>query len=306
MPRRRTSSGSGKKSAAAAAAVFSAVPVEGTTVESEEPEEEVEEVEEEEEEDVDEEESISGPEDSDDEEESSGDDDDGEDEDRIPSAKKGNKNAGGKTNRKGPGARKTKPPGESQNEAKARCAEMREQGMALLHTLDLDSREAELNDQGRRTLRDPEDEEYISPLNCLIRSQIEVVVAGRNHSKAFPGQVGLRCVHCADDDGLAEYVKGVEKFTSSKKLIEAAVRNWHVSIILLPLLCLLQCISGDLGLKGCFSSLEYFQYQYLASNYNTLSNPSSVTSFPIIRPIITANPRGLLSQYASRHQAGIR
>mmetsp|Transcript_18186 Transcript_18186/g.40389 ORF Transcript_18186/g.40389 Transcript_18186/m.40389 type:complete len:744 (+) Transcript_18186:179-2410(+) len=178
-------------------------------VEEEEEEEEVEDDEEEEEEEVS----------SDDD-----DDDDEEDLDRKPAAEKTKKKRKGK---KGPGAKKTKPPGESQNEAKARCAEMRESGMALLSTLDLDGREASLNEQGRRTLRDPEDDEYISPLNCLVRAQIEIVAAGKDHPKAFPGQIGLRCVHCADDDSLVEYVKGMEKFTSNIKNIESAVRNWH-------------------------------------------------------------------------------
>ena len=139
-----------------------------------------------------------------------------------------------------PGARKTKPRNESQTAAKARCQEARSSGLALLAPLALDERESALRATGRRTLRDPEDDHYISPLNCLVRSQIEIFRAAADHPKAqFVHQVGLRCVNCAT---ACEYAgadpvttggetraaaAGAEKFPQCKDNLGAAIRNWH-------------------------------------------------------------------------------
>ena len=139
-----------------------------------------------------------------------------------------------------PGARKTKPRNESQTAAKARCQEARSSGLALLAPLALDERESALRATGRRTLRDPEDDHYISPLNCLVRSQIEIFRAAADHPKAqFVDQVGLRCVNCAT---ACEYAgadpvttggetraaaAGAEKFPQCRDNLGAAIRNWH-------------------------------------------------------------------------------
>jgi hypothetical protein len=137
------------------------------------------------------------------------------------------------TKRGGIGAKRTKPKGESQKEAQARCLEARTTGLAMLAPLDLDGREEALHAQGRRTLRDPQDDEYISPLNCLVRSQIEIFRASEDHPKsAFVDQIGLRCVNCAtacEADPNARAAAGAEKFPQCKDNIGAAIRNWHVS-----------------------------------------------------------------------------
>jgi len=137
------------------------------------------------------------------------------------------------TKRGGIGAKKTKPKGESQKEAQARCLEARTTGLAMLAPLDLDGREEALHAQGRRTLRDPQDDEYISPLNCLVRSQIEIFQASEDHPKSsFVDQIGLRCVNCAtacEADPNARAAAGAEKFPQCKDNIGAAIRNWHVS-----------------------------------------------------------------------------
>ena len=133
------------------------------------------------------------------------------------------------------GAKRTKPKGESQKEAQARCLEARTASLAMLAPLDLDGREEALHDQGRRTLRDPQDDEYISPLNCLVRSQIEIFQATEDHPKAsFVQQIGLRCVNCAtacEADPNARAAAGAEKFPQCKDNIGSAIRNWHVSLI---------------------------------------------------------------------------
>ena len=121
---------------------------------------------------------------------------------------------------------------ESQKEAQARCLEARTTGLAMLAPLNLDSRESALNASGRRTLRDPQDDDYISPLNCLVRSQIEIFQASEDHPKAaFVHQIGLRCVNCATaclaDPHNATATAGAEKFPQCKDNIGAAIRNWH-------------------------------------------------------------------------------
>ena len=138
-----------------------------------------------------------------------------------------------------PGARRTKPRNESQTAAKARCQEARSSGLALLAPLALDAREAALRAAGRRTLRDPEDDHYISPLNCLVRSQIEIFRASEDHPKAqFVAQVGLRCVNCATAceyaaapptgaQAQARAAAGAEKFPQCRDNLGAAIRNWH-------------------------------------------------------------------------------
>lgn len=133
------------------------------------------------------------------------------------------------------GAKRTKPNGETQKEAQARCLEARTTGLAMLAPLDLDGRESALQAQGRRTLRDPQDDEYISPLNCLVRSQIEIFQATEDHPKSsFVQQIGLRCVNCATacmaDPINARAAAGAEKFPQCKDNIGAAIRNWHVSL----------------------------------------------------------------------------
>ena len=114
----------------------------------------------------------------------------------------------------------------------------------MLAPLDLDGRESALQAQGRRTLRDPQDDEYISPLNCLVRSQIEIFQATEDHPKSsFVQQIGLRCVNCATacmaDPINARAAAGAEKFPQCKDNIGAAIRNWHVSLSYVPL-CVLR------------------------------------------------------------------
>ena len=86
-------------------------------------------------------------------------------------------------------------------------------------------------------LSSPSDETYLSPLVCLIRSQIEIFSATEAdvHARAAlggvvqtikPGRVGIRCIHCWDRPA-KERANGAVGYPASIRVLNQAVRNWQ-------------------------------------------------------------------------------
>ena len=86
-------------------------------------------------------------------------------------------------------------------------------------------------------LSSPSDEAYLSPLVCLIRSQIEMFSATEAdvHARAAlggivrtikPGRVGIRCIHCWDRPA-KERANGAVGYPASIRVLNQAVRNWQ-------------------------------------------------------------------------------
>lgn len=86
-------------------------------------------------------------------------------------------------------------------------------------------------------LQAADDERYLSPLVCLMRSQLEVFSATTEDIRrratiggiAPPirlGQVGIRCVHCKDAPH-AEQAKGSSSYPTSLRVVYQTVRNWQ-------------------------------------------------------------------------------
>jgi len=86
-------------------------------------------------------------------------------------------------------------------------------------------------------LSSPSDEAYLSPLVCLIRSQIEIFSATEAdvHARAALGgvvqtirlgRVGIRCIHCWDRPA-KERANGAVSYPASIRVLNQAVRNWQ-------------------------------------------------------------------------------
>ena len=86
-------------------------------------------------------------------------------------------------------------------------------------------------------LSSPQDATYLSPLVCLMRSQLELFSAapedvqarasfGKLVQKIGVGRVGMRCVHCRDQPA-AEQVKGAVSYPASIRMLNQAARNWQ-------------------------------------------------------------------------------
>jgi len=86
-------------------------------------------------------------------------------------------------------------------------------------------------------LSSPSDETYLSPLVCLIRSQIEIFSATEAdvHARAAlggivqtikPGRVGIRCIHCWIRPP-KERANGAVSYPASIRVLNQAVRNWQ-------------------------------------------------------------------------------
>ena len=93
--------------------------------------------------------------------------------------------------------------------------------------------------RGRRLpLHCPSDATYLSPLVCLMRSQLEVFSATQTDVEARAsfgnkivqpisvGRVGIRCVHCRDRPA-AEQAKGAVSYPASIRMLNQATRNWQ-------------------------------------------------------------------------------
>ena len=91
---------------------------------------------------------------------------------------------------------------------------------------------------GRRLpLYSPSDEAYLSPLACLIRSQIEIFSATEADVQAramvggfvqtiSTGRVGIRCIHCRGRPA-KERATGAVSYPVSIRVLNQAVRNWQ-------------------------------------------------------------------------------
>ena len=86
-------------------------------------------------------------------------------------------------------------------------------------------------------LSSPSDEAYLSPLVCLIRSQIEIFSATEADVDARAalggvvqtirlGRVGIRCIHCWDRPA-KERANGAVSYPASIRVLNQAVRNWQ-------------------------------------------------------------------------------
>ena len=86
-------------------------------------------------------------------------------------------------------------------------------------------------------LSSPSDETYLSPLVCLMRSQIEIFSATEAdvHARAALGgvvqtirlgRVGIRCIHCWDRPP-KERANGAVSYPASIRVLNQAVRNWQ-------------------------------------------------------------------------------
>jgi hypothetical protein len=86
-------------------------------------------------------------------------------------------------------------------------------------------------------LSSPSDEDYLSPLVCLIRAQMEVFSAteadvqtrgqmGGLVQMIAIGRVGVRCIHCRDRPA-AERAKGSVSYPASVRMLNQATRNWQ-------------------------------------------------------------------------------
>lgn len=91
---------------------------------------------------------------------------------------------------------------------------------------------------GRRLpLHSPSDATYLSPLVCLIRSQLEVFSATPEDVEARAsfgslvqtisvGRVGIRCVHCRDRPA-PDQARGAVSYPASIRVLNQATRNWQ-------------------------------------------------------------------------------
>ena len=84
-------------------------------------------------------------------------------------------------------------------------------------------------------LSSPSDENYLSPLVCLIRAQIEIFSATEADMQAraalggivqtiCPGRVGIRCIHCWDRPP-KERANGAVSYPASIRVLTQGVRN---------------------------------------------------------------------------------
>ena len=91
---------------------------------------------------------------------------------------------------------------------------------------------------GRRLpLFSSQDATFLSPLVCLMRSQLEIFSAteaevetrgqiGGPVQKISVGRVGMRCVHCRDRPA-AQQAKGAVSYPASIRMLNQATRNWQ-------------------------------------------------------------------------------
>ena len=81
------------------------------------------------------------------------------------------------------------------------------------------------------------DEDYLSPLVCLMRSQIEIFTAAEDDIEAravmggvvqtiSPGRVGLRCIHCRHLPTRGR-ANGAVSYPASTRVLNQSVRNWQ-------------------------------------------------------------------------------
>jgi len=86
-------------------------------------------------------------------------------------------------------------------------------------------------------LSSPSDGTYLSPLVCLIRSQLEIFSAtkadvearasfGRFVQRIGIGRIGIRCIHCRDRPA-GEQAKGAMSYPASIRVLNQATRNWQ-------------------------------------------------------------------------------
>ena len=110
--------------------------------------------------------------------------------------------------------------------------------MATFAKCNIDAGETKVLAGGRRLpLHSPSDATYLSPLVCLMRSQLEVFSATPEDVEACAsfgalvqtisvGRVGIRCVHCRDRPA-ADQAKGAVSYPASIRMLNQATRNWQ-------------------------------------------------------------------------------
>ena len=110
--------------------------------------------------------------------------------------------------------------------------------MATFAKCNIDAGETKVLAGGRRLpLHSPSDATYLSPLVCLMRSQLEVFSATQADVEARSsfgalvqrigvGRVGIRCVHCRDRPA-ADQAKGAVSYPASIRMLHQATRNWQ-------------------------------------------------------------------------------
>ena len=110
--------------------------------------------------------------------------------------------------------------------------------MATFAKSNIDAGETKVLAGGRRLpLHSPSDATYLSPLVCLMRSQLEVFSATQADVEARSsfgalvqtisvGRVGIRCVHCRDRPA-ADQARGAVSYPASIRVLNQATRNWQ-------------------------------------------------------------------------------